>query len=266
MILLTSASDLIQLTTSATAAIAVHADWVDNNSGTITPGRTNTLTSSATTQTIVGSPASSTQRNLKTLSLRNNDASVSNTLTIQHTDGTTVAILFKITLAAGETLVWIEGTGWLYYNASGQVVSSALAFPSVAVSSAAPTGGVSTTEKAMGLGSSFTYTPQKTGNLLVFIAGVALNSTAAGDGTTITGRFGTGTAPVNAATTGLGTQISIPQHFVASTTAGQQGWMIMGKITGQAIGTPLWFDVSLLAVTGGGSTVKDVQIVVVEVP
>jgi hypothetical protein len=133
-------------------------------------------------------------------------------------------------------------------------------------SSATPTGNVSTTEKAMGLGlvSGFTITPQVTGRVMVFIAGMVLNSTAAGDGTNVTGRWGTGTAPSNGATSGLGTQFGAIQHFIASTTAGQQGFMVMGVVTGLTLNTAVWFDVSLLAVTGGGSTVKDVQIIVVE--
>jgi len=133
--------------------------------------------------------------------------------------------------------------------------------------SASPSGNVSTTEKAMGLGSvgGFTITPQVTGNVMVWIGGMVLNSTAAGDGTNITGRWGTGTAPVNGATSGLGTQFGAIQHFIASTTAGQQGFIVMDKITGLALNTAVWFDVSLLAVTGGGSSVKDVQIVVFEI-
>ena len=42
MILLTSTSDKIRLTTGSAGAIDVHASYVDDNSGTITPGRTNT--------------------------------------------------------------------------------------------------------------------------------------------------------------------------------------------------------------------------------
>ncbi len=133
--------------------------------------------------------------------------------------------------------------------------------------SATPTGNVSTTEKAMGLGlvSGFTITPQVTGNVVVWIGGTALNSTAAGDGTTITGRYGTGTAPSNAATSGLGTAFGTPQRFVASTTAGQQGFIVMGRITGLALNVAVWFDLSLLAITAGGSSVKDVQIIVFEI-
>lgn len=142
-------------------------------------------------------------------------------------------------------------------NPSG-VVNNATAF-----SSASPTGGVSTTEKAMGL--AFAFTPSKTGNIVVNIGGMALNSTLAGDGTTITGRWGTGSAPANGATTGLGTQFGLPQHFVGSTTAGQAGFFITGEVTGLTVGAAIWIDLSVVAVTGGGSTVKDVTCSVIEV-
>ena len=81
MLLLTSTSDLVKVVTGSAGTINVRADFVDDNAGTITPGRTNTATiSSATTTTVVGSPASSTQRNVKALFIFNNDASVSNLL------------------------------------------------------------------------------------------------------------------------------------------------------------------------------------------
>lgn len=135
-------------------------------------------------------------------------------------------------------------------------------FQTFAQSSASPTGNISTTDTAMGL--AFPYIPSHSGNLVVMIAGMALNSTAAGDGTTITGRYGTGTAPVNGATSGLGTQFGLPQHFIASTTLGQQGFIVLGRLSGLTLGVEVWFDLSLLAVTAGGASVKDVQFVVIE--
>jgi hypothetical protein len=129
---------------------------------------------------------------------------------------------------------------------------------------ASPSGNVSTTDTAMGLGSTFVMTPQTKGSVMVWIAGMAINSTGAGDGVTIRGRYGSGTAPVNGVTSGLGTQFSIDQHFVGSTTAGQQGFVVMGRITGLTLNTTYWFDLSILAVTGGGATVKDVQFMGIE--
>lgn len=264
MLLLTSTSDLLQVVTSSTAAVDVQSAWIDNAAGAITPGRTNTAIASAATTTVTAAPASSTQRAIKTLHIRNKDASVSNTVTVKHTDGTTAVELIKIVLAAGEELIFNEGAGWHHFSAVGALMTAEMILNTASGTSAAPTGNVSTTEKAMGL--AFAYTPTRTGNLVVFMAGVALNATLAGDGTQISGRFGTGSAPINGATAGLGTLFGLAQHFIASTTAGQQGFMCMGKITGQALNTALWFDLSLLAVTGGGSTVKDVQFIVMEVP
>jgi hypothetical protein len=119
MLLLTSTSDKVQAITSGTANIDVHADWVDNASGVVTPGRTNTAISSATTTDVVAAPASSTQRNVKNMTFRNKHASSSQTLTVQHTDGTTVVELIKITLLAGEILVWNDGAGFRVYDAAG---------------------------------------------------------------------------------------------------------------------------------------------------
>jgi hypothetical protein len=129
-------------------------------------------------------------------------------------------------------------------------------------SSAAPTGNVSTTAKMMGL--AIAITPQVTGRLRVIIAGMVLNSTLAGDGTNITGKYGTGAAPANGAAS-AGSAVGIQQHFIASTVAGQQGFTVLGVITGLALNVAVWLDLELIAVTGGGSTVKDVQWVVEEV-
>jgi hypothetical protein len=119
MILLTGTSDLVQLVTGSAGSIDVHASWVDNNAGTITPGRTNTAITTAATTTVVGSPAASTQRNLQTLNIRNKHATSSNLVTVQHTDGATAVQLFAYTLLAGEELSFMDGVGFRVIDASG---------------------------------------------------------------------------------------------------------------------------------------------------
>ena len=120
MILLTSTGDLLQVITgSAVANIVCHASWVDNASGTITPGRTNTSISTATTTTVVAAPGASTQRNLKFLSITNTHASSSCLITIQHTDGTTVVPLWKGTLSAGMYVQVDELGGIRLFSAGG---------------------------------------------------------------------------------------------------------------------------------------------------
>jgi hypothetical protein len=122
MILLTSTSDIVRVTTGSAAAVDAHASWMDNASGTVTPGRTNTANiSTATTTTVVGSPASSTQRNVKNLTLANTHASVSTTVVVEHSDGTNVETLWSGTLAAGEQVVLDELGVWTQYDVNGLV-------------------------------------------------------------------------------------------------------------------------------------------------
>lgn len=123
--ILSSTSDIVRIVTTSTADIQVYASWADITTSAFSPDRTNTIITSATTTTVVGSPASSTQRQVKTLSISNRHASTSNTVTVQEYDGTNSISVFKATLAAGESAVY-TGTSWIYYDSSGKevVVSS----------------------------------------------------------------------------------------------------------------------------------------------
>jgi hypothetical protein len=130
--------------------------------------------------------------------------------------------------------------------------------------SASPVGNVGLTEYAMGMGSAFYIYPVNTGALLVIISGMVTNTTAAGNGVTITGRYGYDPAPLNGGTSGLGAVLGLPQHFVASTTAGQQGFIVHGIVYGRLTNVKTWFDLSIVAVTGGGASVKDINFSVIE--
>lgn len=120
MILLTTTSDKLQIITASTGSIKPHVSWVDNAAGVITYGRTNTAAvASATTTDVLAAPGASTVRNAKFISVRNDHASTSNLVTIQHTDGTTVHPLWQGTLLAGESVNFNEGQGWQYCDANG---------------------------------------------------------------------------------------------------------------------------------------------------
>ena len=119
MLLLASTSDKIRLTTGSALNTDVHASWVDKNGSTITPGRTNTPITTATTTDIVAAPASSTYRTVKTLTIRNRDATTANAVTVIHTDGTNAMELTKVTLLAGFTLHYHESAGFWVTDANG---------------------------------------------------------------------------------------------------------------------------------------------------
>ncbi len=112
MLLLASTSDKIRLTTSAALNCDVHASWVDKNGSTITPGNKNTPITTATTTDIVSAPASSTYRTVKTLTIRNRDATAVNAVTVIHTDGTNAMEMTKVSLPAGCTLHYHENAGF----------------------------------------------------------------------------------------------------------------------------------------------------------
>jgi hypothetical protein len=120
VILLTSTSDKIQVITSAAGQIDVHASYVDLASSVVTAGRLNTRIATATTTDVVASPAASTTRNVKNIKVGNNHASVSNTVTVQHTDGTNVIILEQVTLLPGERMGYEEGSGIRVFDSAGR--------------------------------------------------------------------------------------------------------------------------------------------------
>lgn len=119
MLLLTSTSDIVRVVTSTAGDIQVHASYVDNASGTITPGRTNTAITTATTTTVVAAPGASTQRNVKGLYITNNHATTSCFVEVQHFDGTTSAELMGVTLLPGENLGFREDGSWVHRDTNG---------------------------------------------------------------------------------------------------------------------------------------------------
>lgn len=121
MLLLTSTSDKVQVVTGdAGASVDVHTSWVDNNAGTITPGRFNVVgIATATTTDIVASPGSGVQRNVKSIYITNTSATVSTQVTVIHTDGTNVADLMGVTLLPGENLVMEDSGNWNHHDVQG---------------------------------------------------------------------------------------------------------------------------------------------------
>lgn len=112
MLIMTATTDKIQVITDVTNTVDVHASWMDYNGTTVTPGRTNTAITTATTTDIVAAPASSTQRNVKTIHIRNKHATSAVTITVQFNQNATLFELHKLVLNAGDALEYIEGVGF----------------------------------------------------------------------------------------------------------------------------------------------------------
>ena len=120
MLLLTSTSDIVRLTTSAaTSTIEVHASFVDMSGTTITPGRANTRITTATTTTIVDSPAASTQRNVKAIYVTNNSTGTNCIVGVEHFDGTNSVELMQFVLLPGENMGYREDGSWVHRDSQG---------------------------------------------------------------------------------------------------------------------------------------------------
>lgn len=122
MILLTSSSDLLEVVTGASVSdIYVQASFVDLSSvNVLTPGRQNTIITTATTTTVVPSPAAGTNRALKNLCIFNSSASPCQ-VSILHTDGTNSVEIFNYTTQTGESIYWSEGRGFYVQDADGNL-------------------------------------------------------------------------------------------------------------------------------------------------
>lgn len=135
--LLNSSTDKLQLVSGAAATLDVVASWVDlasNGSGDPTPGRTGTAITTATTTDIVATPAASTVRNIKELTIFNKHATLSCDVTPRYNANGTTFDFPKVTLAAGESLEYVEGVGWFKIGILATPVA-----PNFSVSAQTPT-------------------------------------------------------------------------------------------------------------------------------
>jgi hypothetical protein len=115
-----------------------------------------------------------------------------------------------------------------------------------------PTGTTSGSALMMGLGTTCTITPVYSGRVHLLFQGTIGNSGASG-GSIVAARFGTGTAPANAAAQ-TGTAVGTPVSATSTAAAAVMPFSIGGVITGLTPGTAYWFDLSLLAGGGTAST------------
>ena len=169
--------------------------------------------------------------------------------------------LYGILHCGGSSVSFLPG------NAAGVMASGGVYFGSGSAASAQsspsnPTGTSNTSGVMMGLAGSIT--PAKSGNLLIVISGDITNSTAA-DGGKVQIRYGTGTAPSNgAALTGTAVGGLVRKTNPASGAATYDPFSVQAIVSGLVIGTAIWLDVSLAAITGGTATIANVSLSALE--
>lgn len=114
MIVLTETTDNLQAVLAGaitTNQLNCLASWRDVTTTAYTPGRTAINTNSTTDVNVVAAPASSTQRVIDFVSIYNADT-VAAVVTVKLDANGTEYPIVKMTLAAGETLEYVDGAGW----------------------------------------------------------------------------------------------------------------------------------------------------------
>lgn len=128
MITLTNTTHILELTTGSATNIDVFVSYADHTSTGAVLGDQQTLITTATTTTILAAPLSSTQRQVKLVTIQNTGATP-NTVTVKKDISGTEYDLFYTTLQANENLTYIDGKGWSQYTATGQVYTANVTSP-----------------------------------------------------------------------------------------------------------------------------------------
>lgn len=184
------------------------------------------------------------------------DAAASNAL--KYVEVSALASAGSVASIAGNTGSFTLSTG---ITNSGNDIRLSLSNASLLGAPANPTGTSSTGGVMMGLGSTCKITPVYSGRLLVTIDGIVGNNTV-GNASTIQVRYGTGTAPANAAAL-QGTSVGNSMGYGNGGSASNVPFSATRVITGLSAGTQYWLDLVLVA-SANTSTLTGISCTAVE--
>jgi pectin methylesterase-like acyl-CoA thioesterase len=147
-----------------------------------------------------------------------------------------------------------------FQGPTGSVVNTTGYFLPVDPNTTTSTAGV-----MMGLGSTVSFTPTRTGKIMIILSGDGDNATNS-RGANVQMRYGTGVAPANgAALTGttVGTLIRMFNRDAAEIFP----FTLNGIVSGLSVGTAIWVDISLASVGSGTHTarVRDIMVSIIEI-
>ncbi len=124
MLTLTATTHIIELTTASATNIDVFISYADHTTSGAVLGDQQTLITTATTTTVLSAPGSSTQRQIKYISINNTSGST-NTVTVKKDiSGTEYDIFGPVVLGPNERLEFLDGRGWQVFTNSGAIKQS----------------------------------------------------------------------------------------------------------------------------------------------
>jgi hypothetical protein len=128
-----------------------------------------------------------------------------------------------------------------------------------------PTTTTSTAGVMMGLGSTVSFTPTRTGKIMIILSGDTDNATN-GRGVNIQMRYGTGAAPANGAAL-TGTTVGTLIRMVNQNSNEIFPFTLNGIVSGLSVSTAIWGDISLASTGAGTNTarVRDIMVTIIEI-
>jgi hypothetical protein len=122
VIILKATTESLQLVTSTAATLDFSVSYTDITTTTFSPSTNEGKISTATTTSVLAAPAASTQRQIKLITIANTHASLSDVVYMQKLiTATTYQQTPAVTLLPGEAFQYMDGQGWVYYSATGQL-------------------------------------------------------------------------------------------------------------------------------------------------
>ncbi len=119
VVTLDATTETLEVTTSSAASTDYSVSYMDNASGTLTPGSSHGNIASATTTAILAAPGASTQRAVTAVTLCNVSTTASNALTLKHDTVGTERVISRLSLGPQECAIYDNAAAPRMTNASG---------------------------------------------------------------------------------------------------------------------------------------------------
>jgi hypothetical protein len=113
------------------------------------------------------------------------------------------------------------------------------------------------------MGMAVSFTPKVTGRVMIIATGNMANN-GAGNGASLTGSYGTGTAPTNGAAF-TGTAFGRNRQITATNAGAKHPFTASGIITGLTVNTAYWFDLALWVLTAGVANIFENRFEIMEI-
>lgn len=124
MILLDTTGSSLEVVTGNAVATDMTVSAADLTATTFVPVDSEANPSTATTTTLLAAPSGSTQRVVKSVTIRNMSATTDQIVTVQKDVATVLYQIIKTTLRPLDCLVYEENTGWTVYDYRGDIRAS----------------------------------------------------------------------------------------------------------------------------------------------